>query len=84
MIRFSVRATVSRIFAIASMLAEILVIPCSICGQAGSDPKMAAWLVEHGITSISANIDAIAKIRETVARTEKRIILEAARSRDAE
>jgi pyruvate,water dikinase len=45
---------------------------------------MAAWLVEHGITSISANIDAIAKIRETVARTEKRIILEAARSRDAE
>ena len=56
----------------------------SICGQAGSDPKMAAWLVEHGITSISANIDAIAKIREAVARTEKRIILEAARKRDAE
>ena len=59
-------------------------VECSICGQAGSDPKMAAWLVEHGITSISANIDAIAKIRETVARTEKRIILEAARNRDAE
>jgi pyruvate,water dikinase len=59
-------------------------IECSICGQAGSDPKMAAWLVEHGITSISANIDAIAKIREAVARTEKRIILEAARNRDAE
>jgi pyruvate,water dikinase len=59
-------------------------VECSICGQAGSDPKMAAWLVEHGITSISANIDAIAKIREAVARTEKRIILEAARSRDAE
>jgi pyruvate, water dikinase len=56
----------------------------SICGQAGSDPKMAVWLVEHGITSISANIDAIAKIREAVARTEKRIILEAARKRDAE
>lgn len=56
----------------------------SICGQAGSDPKMATWLVEHGITSISANIDAIAKIREAVAKTEKRIILEAARSRDAE
>jgi len=59
-------------------------VECSICGQAGSDPKMAAWLVEHGITSISANIDAIAKIREAVARTEKRIILEAARNRDAE
>jgi pyruvate,water dikinase len=56
----------------------------SICGQAGSDPKMAKWLVEHGITSISANIDAIAKIREAVAKTEKRIILEAARNRDAE
>jgi pyruvate,water dikinase len=59
-------------------------VECSICGQAGSDPKMATWLVEHGISSISANIDAIAKIREAVARTEKRIILEAARNRDAE
>ncbi|MFA5254092.1 MAG: phosphoenolpyruvate synthase [Methanoregula sp.] len=59
-------------------------VECSICGQAGSDPKMAVWLVEHGISSISANIDAIAKIREAVARTEKRIILEAARNRDAE
>jgi pyruvate,water dikinase len=59
-------------------------VECSICGQAGSDPKMAMWLVEHGISSISANIDAIAKIREAVARTEKRIILEAARIRDAE
>jgi len=59
-------------------------IECSICGQAGSDPKMAVWLVEHGISSISANIDAIAKIREAVARTEKRIILEAARTKDAE
>jgi pyruvate,water dikinase len=59
-------------------------VECSICGQAGSDPKMATWLVEHGISSISANIDAIAKIREAVARTEKRIILEAARTRDAE
>ncbi|MFA5414180.1 MAG: phosphoenolpyruvate synthase [Methanoregula sp.] len=59
-------------------------IECSICGQAGSDPKMAAWLVEHGITSVSANIDAIAKIREAVARTEKRIILESARTHNAE
>ncbi|HEU17277.1 MAG TPA: phosphoenolpyruvate synthase, partial [Methanolinea sp.] len=54
-------------------------IECSICGQAGSEPPMVRWLVEHGITSVSANIDAIAKIRETVARTEQRIILEAAR-----
>jgi pyruvate,water dikinase len=51
----------------------------SICGQAGSEPDMVTWLVEHGITSVSSNIDAIAKIRQTVARTEQRIILESAR-----
>ena len=51
----------------------------SICGQAGSEPDMVTWLVEHGITSVSSNIDAIAKIRETVARTEQRIILDGAR-----
>jgi pyruvate,water dikinase len=45
---------------------------------------MVEWLVEHGISSVSANIDAIAKIREAVARTELRIILEAARNRNAE
>jgi len=55
----------------------------SICGQAGSEPPMVRWLVEHGISSVSANIDAIAKIRETVARTEQQIILESARSRNA-
>ena len=44
---------------------------------------MVEWLVEHGITSVSANIDAIAKIRETVARTEQRIILDSARTRNA-
>jgi pyruvate,water dikinase len=59
-------------------------VECSICGQAGSDPKMVEWLVEHGIASVSANIDAIAKIRMTVARTEQSIILEAARTRNAE
>lgn len=52
----------------------------SICGQAGSEPDMVQWLVEHGITSVSSNIDAVGKIRETVARTEKRIILDRARS----
>ncbi|MEM2124086.1 MAG: phosphoenolpyruvate synthase, partial [Methanolinea sp.] len=55
----------------------------SICGQAGSEPRVVRWLVEHGITSVSANIDAIAKIRETVARTEQKIILESARSLNA-
>ncbi len=58
-------------------------VECSICGQAGSDPEMVQWLVEHGISSVSANIDAIKKIRETVARTEQRIILESARRTNA-
>ncbi len=48
----------------------------SICGQAGSDPKFAELLVRMGIDSISANPDAVQKIRETVARIEKKIILE--------
>ncbi|NYT05241.1 MAG: phosphoenolpyruvate synthase [Methanomicrobiales archaeon] len=58
-------------------------VECSICGQAGSDPSMVEWLVEHGISSVSANIDAVAKIRETAARTEKRIILDFARTHNA-
>jgi pyruvate,water dikinase len=58
-------------------------VECSICGQAGSDPEMAEWLVEHGISSVSANIDAVAKIRESVARTEQRMILEMARKINA-
>ena len=59
-------------------------VECSICGQAGSEPPMVEWLVEHGIASVSANIDAVAKIRETVARTEQRIILESARRSNAQ
>lgn len=51
----------------------------SICGEAGSNPEMAEILVEFGITSISANIDALDKIREVVARKEREILLEAAR-----
>ncbi|MCJ7444650.1 MAG: phosphoenolpyruvate synthase [Methanotrichaceae archaeon] len=47
----------------------------SICGQAGSYPEMAKRLVEMGITSISANIDAVATVRETVAREEKILML---------
>ncbi|NLX49067.1 MAG: phosphoenolpyruvate synthase [Methanospirillum sp.] len=58
-------------------------VECSICGQAGSDPAMAEWLVEHGITSISSNIDAVAKIRQAVARKEQQILLEAARRTNA-
>lgn len=54
-------------------------VECSICGQAGSDPAMVTWLVEHGISSVSANIDAVPRIREAVARKEQQILLDAAR-----
>ena len=53
----------------------------SICGQAGSYPEMAKRLVEIGITSISANIDAVAVVRETVARAEKILMLRAVRDK---
>lgn len=53
----------------------------SICGQAGSDPKMVEKLVEFGISSVSANIDAVEKIREVVARTEQRMILDSIRKK---
>jgi len=53
----------------------------SICGQAGSRPEVARKLVAMGITSISANIDAVETVREMVARTEHEIILDAARKK---
>jgi pyruvate,water dikinase len=53
----------------------------SICGQAGSYPKVAKRLVELGITSISANIDAVEAVREMVARTEMQLMLRASRER---
>ena len=43
----------------------------SICGQIGSDPKMAKMLAEFGIDSISANPDAVQQIRQVVAEVEK-------------
>ncbi|MFH0701864.1 MAG: phosphoenolpyruvate synthase [Candidatus Woesearchaeota archaeon] len=45
----------------------------SICGQAGSRPEMALFLVHQGIDSISANPDAIGKIRQVVHDTEKKL-----------
>ena len=48
----------------------------SICGQAGSRPEMAEFLVHQGVDSISANVDAIEKIRIVVARTERKLLLE--------
>ena len=46
----------------------------SICGQAPSDyPELVEKLVSWGITSISVNPDAIYRVRENVARIEKKI-----------
>jgi pyruvate, water dikinase len=42
----------------------------SICGQAGSRPEMAEFLVHQGIDSISANADAVDKIKGVVSKTE--------------
>jgi|SRR3989344_352144 len=54
----------------------------SICGQAGSNPIMAEFLVKTGIDSISANIDSVNKIRLIVSRAERKLMLEAARNRN--
>ena len=51
----------------------------SICGQAGSKPEIVEKLVEAGIDSISANTDAVATIRQLVAKVEKKIMLKAAK-----
>ncbi|MCX6798527.1 MAG: aldolase/citrate lyase family protein [Candidatus Diapherotrites archaeon] len=48
----------------------------SICGQAGSNPEMVKQLVRFGIESVSANIDAVEKIREIVLIEEKKLILD--------
>ncbi len=53
----------------------------SICGQAGSRPEMAEFLVHQGVDSISANPDAVDEIRHVVAKTEKKLLLDAERGR---
>jgi pyruvate, water dikinase len=53
----------------------------SICGQAGSRPEMAEFLVHQGIDSISANADAVHEIRHIVAKTEKKLLLDAEREK---
>lgn len=56
-------------------------VKCSICGQAGSVPHIVEKLVQYGITSVSSNTDAVAEVRKTVARAEKKLILDAARKK---
>jgi len=51
----------------------------SICGQAGSKPEMVRYLVNEGIASISANIDAVRDVQHEVKRVEQRFILDSVR-----
>jgi pyruvate,water dikinase len=51
----------------------------SICGQAGSKPQMARFLVKEGISSISANIDAVRDVQHEVKRVEQRMLLDSIR-----
>ena len=51
----------------------------SICGQAGSKPRMVRFLVNEGISSISANIDAVRDVQHEVKRVEQQLILESIR-----
>ncbi|WP_257298870.1 phosphoenolpyruvate synthase [Haloarchaeobius sp. FL176] len=51
----------------------------SICGQAGSKPQMVQHLVNTGISSISANIDAVRDVQHEVKRTEQKLILDSVR-----
>jgi len=51
----------------------------SICGQAGSRSDMVEWLVKNGIDSVSANIDAVKRIRHVVSKVERKLLLDAAR-----
>ncbi|SEO43373.1 phosphoenolpyruvate synthase [Halogranum amylolyticum] len=51
----------------------------SICGQAGSKPKMVQFLVNEGVTSISANIDAVRDVQHEVKRVEQKLVLDSVR-----
>ena len=54
-------------------------IDTSICGQAGSRTEMVNFLIEAGISSISANIDAVRDVQHEVKRVEQRLILDTVR-----
>ncbi len=51
----------------------------SICGQAGSKPDMVQFLVNEGVSSISANIDAVRDVQHEVKRVEQKLLLDSVR-----
>ncbi len=51
----------------------------SICGQAGSKPEMVRFLVNEGVSSISANIDAVRDVQHEVKRKEQKLLLDSIR-----
>jgi pyruvate,water dikinase len=51
----------------------------SICGQAGSKSRMVRHLVNEGVTSISANIDAVRDVQHEVKRVEQKLLLDSVR-----
>ena len=51
----------------------------SICGQAGSKPRMVQFLVNEGVSSISANIDAVRDVQHEVKRVEQKLLLDSVR-----
>ena len=53
----------------------------SVCGEAGSNPKMVEMLVDLGIDSISTEPDMLEEVRRIVAKTERRILLQKLRNR---
>ncbi|WP_122088456.1 phosphoenolpyruvate synthase [Halalkalicoccus subterraneus] len=51
----------------------------SICGQAGSKPRMVQHLVNTGVSSISANIDAVRDVQHEAKRVEQKLVLDSIR-----
>jgi len=51
----------------------------SICGQAASKSAMVKFLVEEGVSSISANIDAVRDVQHEVKRVEQKLLLDSIR-----